>query len=174
MIRKAENISDVKDASRIYESIEKLELEGVFHTGWKSGIYPTYQTALDAFNNGELYVFEDENGNVAASAIINRTCPDAYGFVKWNTDAEPDELLVLHTLSVDPCAKGRGIGKAFVAFYEAAARDLHCKTLRMDTNRINTSARELYKKLGFTEVGTVPCNFNGLSDVNLVMLEKLL
>ena len=168
-------MSDVKDAARIYESIERLELEGVFHTGWKSGIYPTLETALDAFNNDELYVFEDENGNVAASAIINRICPDAYDLVKWNTDAEPDELLVLHTLSVDPDYKGRGIGKEFVAFYENTARNMSCKTLRMDTSETNTPARALYKKLGFTEVGIVPCNFNnGLRKINLVMLEKIL
>ena len=44
----------------------------------------------------------------------------------------------------------------------------------MDTNAVNTAARTLYKKLGYTEVGIVPCVFNGIPDVKLVCLEKLL
>ena len=61
-----------------------------------------------------------------------------------------------------------------MAFYEDMARKLSCKTLRMDTNQTNSAARALYKKLGFTEVGIVPCEFNGISGVNLVLLEKIL
>ena len=35
-------------------------------------------------------------------------------------------------------------------------------------------ARRLYKHLGFREAGIVPCVFNGLAGVDLVMLEKKL
>ena len=174
MIRKANCENDIKKAAEIYEKIQKLELEGVYHTGWKLGIYPTYKTADTAYSADELYVFEDENGNIAASAIINHKCPDSYKEGKWNTEADGKEILVLHTLSVDPDVKGKGIGKQFVAFYEDMARKLFCKTLRMDTNKTNSAARALYKKLGFAEVGIVPCEFNGLEGVNLVLLEKTL
>ncbi len=44
----------------------------------------------------------------------------------------------------------------------------------MDTNEKNVNARALYKKLGFTEVGIVKCDFNGIPDINLVLLEKAL
>ena len=44
----------------------------------------------------------------------------------------------------------------------------------MDTNAVNTAARSLYAKLGYTEVGIVPCVFNGIPDVMLVCMEKLL
>lgn len=46
--------------------------------------------------------------------------------------------------------------------------------LRMDTNEQNIIARELYRKLGYLEAGIVPCEFNGIPGVNLVLLEKKL
>ncbi len=42
----------------------------------------------------------------------------------------------------------------------------------MDTNQKNTAARALYKKLGYREVDIRLCGFNGISGVNLVLLEK--
>ena len=47
-----------------------------------------------------------------------------------------------------------------------------CKVLRIDTNETNTPARSLYASLGYREVGAVPCEFNGIPNVNLVCLEK--
>ena len=82
--------------------------------------------------------------------------------------------MVLHTLAVDPYAAHRGYGKAFVAFYEDYARKAAARFLRMDTNAHNKNAREMYKKLGYKEIGIVPYEFNGLKDVPLVLLEKKL
>ena len=42
----------------------------------------------------------------------------------------------------------------------------------MDTNAKNIGARRFYEKLGYTEVGIVPCVFNGIAGVELVLLEK--
>lgn len=36
----------------------------------------------------------------------------------------------------------------------------------------NAVARGLYKKLGYKEIGIVPTEFNGIPDVQLVLLEK--
>lgn len=68
----------------------------------------------------------------------------------------------------------RGLGSAFVKFYEEYAIQKGCSVLRMDTNERNTIARKLYRKLGYLEAGIVPCEFNGIPGVNLVLLEKKL
>ena len=49
-----------------------------------------------------------------------------------------------------------------------------CTVLRIDTNARNLRARAMYAKLGYREAGTVPCVFNGIPDVQLVLLEKKL
>ena len=171
MIRKAVK-SDIGHVSEIYERIHAEEEAGRTTTGWKRGIYPTEQTALDAFACGKLYVLE-EDGQILAAARIDQNQLPAYAEVKWQFPAADKEVLVLHTLVVDPRAKGCGQGRAFMRFYEDAAKAAGCKCLRIDTNERNLRARKLYHSLGYREAGIIPCEFNGLEDIQLVCLEKM-
>ena len=95
-----------------------------------------------------------------------------YENARWQADAPPEKVMVLHTLTVSPKFKGRGFGTEFVAFYEDYARKSGCTALRIDTNAINLPARALYKKLGYTEACIVQTSFNGIDGVNLVCLDK--
>lgn len=169
VIRKAA-LGDISAVSKIYDHIHEQERLGNISTGWLQGVYPVQATAQAALERGELYVYDD--GEILATAIINKTQVDVYAQGNWLYPAQEDEVMVLHTLVVEPSAKGRGIGKAFVAFYEDLARNEGCKVLRIDTNAKNTAARGLYKKLGFREAGIVPCSFNGIPGVDLVLIEK--
>ncbi len=170
MIRKAVD-SDIESISEIYERIHTEEEAGRTTTGWKRGIYPTRQTALDAFSSGDLYVLE-EDGQILAAAKIDRNQLPAYADAGWMYPATEEEVLVLHTLVVDPVAKGQGRGRAFMRFYEETAKASGCKCLRIDTNVRNLRARHLYHSLGYREAGIIPCTFNGLEGVQLVCLEK--
>lgn len=172
MIRKA-NESDIEAVAGIYEKIHTEEEAGRTTTGWKRGIYPTRQTALDAFNQGKLYVLEKDDVVMAAARLDQNQLP-AYADVDWAYAASDEEVLVLHTLVVDPTAKGHGYGRAFMSFYEDAAKASGCRCLRIDTNEKNLRARKLYHSLGYRESGIIPCTFNGLEGVQLVCLEKKL
>lgn len=97
-----------------------------------------------------------------------------YAEVPWAHDAAPEQVLVLHTLVVDPAAAGHGYGTQFVRFYEQYAREHGCPELRIDTNAKNANARRLYAYLGYREAGIAPCTFNGIDGVALVCLEKWL
>ena len=157
----------------IYDAIHTLEEQGAVSIGWDRAIYPTAETARAAIGRGDLFV-DDEDGSIVASAIINRIQPDGYDRVAWTIDAPPEEVLVLHTLVVDPACGHRGHGRAFVAFYEDMARALGCRALRMDANARNLRARAIYARLGYSEAGIVPTTFNGIPGVQLVCLEKVL
>ncbi len=170
MIRKAVS-SDIDLVAEIYEKILTEEEAGRTTTGWKRGIYPTRQTAMDAFASESLYVLE-EDGQVLAVGRIDRNQLPAYADADWMFPASDEEVLVLHTLVVDPAAKGQGRGRAFMHFYEDAANTLGCKCLRIDTNVRNLRARRLYQSLGYREAGIIPCTFNGLEGVQLLCLEK--
>ena len=99
-----------------------------------------------------IFVYE-ENGTVLASAIINQSQVYAYKEGDWQYPAPTGQVMVLHTLT-------------------AASRS--CPYLRMDTNAINTRARALYKSLGYREIRIIPCTFNGIPDITLILLEKKL
>ena len=163
---------DVAAVAGIYENIHTAERAGRLSTGWIAGVYPVESTARAALERGELFVCKA--GETVAAAIINKRQVDVYALGEWLHPAEDDEVMVLHTLVVEPEASGRGVGKAFVGFYEDYARENGCKVLRMDTNARNLRARAMYAKLGYREAGTVPCAFNGIPDVQLVLLEKKL
>jgi ribosomal protein S18 acetylase RimI-like enzyme len=79
---------------------------------------------------------------------------------------------VLHTLAVDPDARGMGVGPAFVRFYEKIGKDWDCDVLRIETNARNKRARSMYAKLGYVETDIIPTVFNGIRDVDLVLMEK--
>ena len=169
-IRKAE-AADIKQIAAIYEHIHNEESSGSLTTGWIKGVYPAEQTAADAVSRGDMYVCEDDGG-ILASAIINHQQVDVYAEGNFIYEAPDNEIMVIHTLTVEPKASGRGIGSAFVDFYERLAKQENCTVLRLDTNERNTGARALYNKLGYQEAGIVPCVFNGIPDVNLVLFEK--
>lgn len=172
---------DLMAVGDIYRRIHDHEEAGLLATSWIRGIYPTPDTARAALDRGDLYVLVEtdpaEAGGaetILAAGIINQVQLPEYGEADWQLAAEEDEVLVLHTLTVDPLQAGHGYGRSFVASYEDLARDQGMKALRMDTNALNQKARALYRKLGYREVGQIPTVFNGIDGVMLVLLEKSL
>lgn len=170
MIRKATR-EDIPSIVRIYDAILEQEAAGTYTTGWIKGVYPTAQTALDALEKEELFVLE-AGGAIVAAAKINQEQVPVYADAAWEFPAQDDEILVLHTLVVAPDTAGKGYGTQFVQYYEALAAQRGCPYLRMDTNARNLPARTLYRRLGYKEIGIVPCDFNGIPGVQLVCLEK--
>lgn len=165
--------SDIARVEEIYDAIHTAEEAGNVSIGWVRGVYPTRATAQAALDAGELFVLESD-GTVYAAGRINHEQVPVYAAVPWQYEARLEQVLVLHTLAVDPAAAGHGYGTQFVRFYEQLARALGCPELRIDTNAKNAAARRLYAYLGYREAGTVPCNFNGIDGVSLVCLEKWL
>lgn len=165
---------DLDAIVQIYDHIHAKEDAGDAHTGWLTEIYPVRATAEAALARDDLFVYRDVEDRVLGTAIINRTQVDSYAVGHWAEDAPDDQVMVLHTLVVEPAAAGQGIGRTFVEFYQQYAKENGCPYLRIDTNAINAPARAMYHKLGFREADIVPCTFNGIPNVQLVLLEKKL
>lgn len=172
MLRRA-TAADIDAVAAIYDRILDAQDHGEATTGWVRGVYPTRATAQAAVDRDDLFVLED-GGRVVAAAILNQLQVPEYANCPWTYDAPPDQVMVLHTLVVDPAAGGHGYGRAFVAYYEGYALGRGCPYLRMDTNEKNSRARALYARLGYHEPGIVDCTFNGIPGVRLVCLEKRL
>ncbi|MGR5590906.1 N-acetyltransferase family protein [Peptoniphilus grossensis] len=143
IIRKAE-ARDLDAIESIYNKILLKEEEGEVTIGWKRGIYPRRETAEAALKREDMFVIEDDGAFVGAG-IINKEQVDVYAKAKWKYSAEDSEVMVLHTLVIDPDKSGMGYGKRFVDFYENYAREKACKYLRMDTNEKNKPARSFHR-----------------------------
>ena len=172
MFRKA-TAADAARITALYEAVHDGEEAGRISTGWLRGVYPTAATVDAALARGDLFV-ETEGGTIVAVGVINGIQMPEYADCPWKFAGAPEEVMVLHTLAVDPAFTGRGYARAFVRFYEEYAAAHGCRCLRIDTQAINTAARALYASLGYREADTVGCVFNGIPDVKLVLLEKQL
>lgn len=173
MIRKA-TPSDIDAIERIYDTIHSCEEAGTCVIGWRHGVYPTRATANDALHNGYLYVLEHD-GIIHGAAIINKNQLPEYAFGHWKVQAVDDDILVLHTLVIDPNHPHCGYGTELVDYYISMGRALGCKALRIDTQACNARARQFYPRFGFSEVGIVKADFfGGQGYVDLVLLEKTL
>ena len=132
-IRKARE-ADILAIAGIYDRILAKEEAGQATIGWVRGVYPTESFARKALAAGDLFVLED-GGKICATARINQEQVPEYAGGNWlYPDAPESEIMVLHTLAVDPQAGKRGLGRAFAAFYEQYAREHGCRYLRIDTN----------------------------------------
>ena len=169
-IRKA-LASDLDAVAAIYDRVHDAQDSGQLTTGWIRGVYPTRATAQAALDRGDLFVALLD-GAAAGTAILNQVQVDVYAGVPWRYDVPDSDVMVLHTLVIDPAIRGRGLGRAFLAYYEGFALSHGCCSLRIDTNARNAQARAFYKKLGYWEVAAAPCTFNGIPGVDLVLLEK--
>ncbi|MGN1267274.1 MAG: GNAT family N-acetyltransferase [Dorea sp.] len=170
MFRKATK-QDLEQITELYNDVHTEEEAGNTTIGWIRSIYPTRETVETAFQADDLFTEVDE-GKIVAAARINQEQVDVYADVNWEYDVPEEKVMVLHTLAVSPKEKRKGYGAKFVKFYEEYALENGCNYLRMDTNERNKQARAMYKKLGYKEVGIVPCVFNGIEGVQLVCLEK--
>ena len=173
MIFRKATAEDIIAIAEIYDQIHTTEESGEAVIGWIRNVYPTADTAWASLARGDLFVGEDA-GKIFGAAIINQLQVDSYSEGAWEFPAQDNEVMVLHTLVISPKAARTGYGKAFVKFYEEYALSQNCHYLRMDTNARNLRARAMYKKLGYREIGIVPCVFNGIEGVQLVLLEKKL
>ncbi len=164
---------DIPAVTAIYEAVLREEELGNYTIGWARGVYPTEETARTAIAGKELFVLE-EDGKILASARINHEQMPAYASVSWSVEVPDEQVMVMHTLTVDPAMNGHGAGTHFLQFYEYYSMQNGSHVLRIDTNARNVNARRKYAAAGYTECGIIPCEFNGIPDVQLVCMEKVL
>ena len=97
--------ADLDAVSGIYERIHDEIEVGRASIGWLRDVYPTRATAEAALARGDLFV-EEQDAVIVGAAILNKTQVDAYFGAPWEYDVPESEIMVLHTLVIDPRCKG--------------------------------------------------------------------
>ena len=145
----------------------------VNYTGWKRDVYPARQDAEAGVREGTLFLAE-ETGKAAGSFILSPRQEAAYAGANWQAELEERDVLTVYTFTVHPKRRGRGVGRAMLAFAARYASEQGAKALRLDVYEKNLPARRLYESAGFRYVDTVSL---GLEDIGLDrfrLYEKLL
>ena len=145
--------SDAKAAGELYHAVTESiarELDPPCK-GWRTGEYPTPETAREAWARGELFVLLAD-GEVVGAAVLNRRQPEAYRQADW---AFSGSIWVLHTFAVHPDCRGHRAGRRMLDACEEWARAAGGDAVRLDTLAFNQPAIRLYEGAGFRYAGTI-------------------
>lgn len=151
MIRKA-SLYDLAQVEKCFVELLEYEQEHVAYTSWKLNIYPTRKTAEKSLLEGNLYIME-QDGEICACIIASHNQPPKFNNIEWKYPALPNEVVVINLLCVRPSKARRGIGKSMVQFIIEKAKNMNCKTVRLDTGVQNMPAIALYTNIGFELAG---------------------
>ena len=146
--------SDINEIEGLYNDLNDALESGINYPGWKKGIYPIREDAIKGISEGNLYIARYK-GKIVGSLILNHEPERAYSNIKWKTEDDYNEILVLRTFVVNPNYLRLGIGKKIMDFAYKHAKSLKVKSIRLDVYEKNEPAIKLYEKCGYDYIGTV-------------------
>ena len=146
--------SDLDELEVFFEELNDFLDGNYYGPEWKKGIYPTKADAESSINEDSLYVYKLDNA-IVGTISLNHRQESAYENAKWNLIAHGVEVLVIRLFAVHPNYFGQSIGGTILNFVKVKARELSCKTIRLDVVNQNIPACLLYEKHGFKYVSTV-------------------
>mgnify|MGYP006123362169 FL=1 len=149
IIRKAE-ISDLENIMLMYKSC----VTGMVENGidqWDE-TYPNDEIIIEDLNVGTYYVAE-MNETIIGGINIDKNQDDTYLSLDWKDKS--DSFLVVHRLGVKEEFWNKKIGKDLMLFTEKLVIEKGLKSIRLDTYSGNPKAMEFYRRLGYTELGTI-------------------
>ena len=149
IIRKA-NKTDLENIMLMYKSC----VAGMVENGidqWDE-TYPNDEIISEDLNVGTYYIAEID-GNVIGGVNIDNNQDDTYLSLDW--EDKSDSFLVVHRLGVKQEFWNKKIGKYMMLFTENLVIEKGLNSIRLDTYSGNPKAMEFYRKLGYSELGTI-------------------
>ena len=149
IIRKAE-ISDLENIMLMYKSC----VAGMIANGidqWDES-YPNTEVIMGDLI-AQTYFVAIENNIIIAGINIDQNQDDNYLALDW--EDKSDSFLVVHRLGVKQELWNKKIGKYLMLFTEKLVLEKGLKSIRLDTYSGNPKAMEFYRRLGYTELGTI-------------------
>ena len=149
IIRKA-NKEDLENIMKMYKAC----ITGMLENGidqWDE-TYPNTEIISEDLNVGTYYVSEMD-GTIIGGINIDKNQDDTYLALDWGDRF--DSFLVVHRLGVKKEFWSKKIGKDLMLFTEKLVLERGLKSIRLDTYSGNPKAMEFYRRLGYSELGTI-------------------
>lgn len=157
-IRKGER-RDLDELSQLYDDLNDYLDHHINYPGWKKGIYPTYEDALQGIEEGHLFVGVKDH-KIVGTLILRHKPEKAYVLADWKNNLDYNDIFVLYTFAIHPKYLHMGIGKKMLEFAIEYAKKMHMKAIRLDVYERNTPAIQLYEKYGFQYIDTVDLGYS--------------
>ncbi len=101
----------------------------------------------------QTYFVALENGIIIGGINIDQNQDETYLEIDW--EDKSNSSLVVHRLGVKEEFWKKGIGKKLMIFAENLVVEKGLKSIRLDTYSGNPKAMEFYRRLGYSELGTI-------------------
>jgi GNAT superfamily N-acetyltransferase len=122
-----------------------LALMREFYTGESLAFTPQVAAAMDQLLDGDqlglIYLIHAETANLGYFVLTF-----AHSLERGGRIAILDELYVVLA------ARGKGLGKAAIAWATDVARKSNCRTLLLEVDQKNTAAQHLYRAADFVQL----------------------
>ena len=154
IIRKA-NKADLDNIMLMYTSCVKGMLANNIDQ-WDE-TYPNTKVITEDLI-GQTYFVAIENNIIIAGINIDQNQDNTYLTIDWKD--KKNQFLVVHRLAVKVDFWSDGIGKSLMLFTENLVTEKGLNSIRLDTYSGNPKAMEFYRRLGYSELGTIDLKLN--------------
>jgi ribosomal protein S18 acetylase RimI-like enzyme len=154
IIRKA-NKADLDNIMLMYKSCVKGMLANNIDQ-WDA-TYPNDGVIMQDLIT-QTYFVAEENSIIIGGINIDQNQDLTYLDIDWKDKS--DSFLVVHRLGVKEEYWNKKIGKDLMLFTEKLVVERDLKSIRLDTYSGNPKAMEFYRRLGYTELGTIDLKSN--------------
>ncbi|AFL99322.1 acetyltransferase [Desulfitobacterium dehalogenans ATCC 51507] len=165
--------NDIDELEQLYNDLNDHLAKGINFPGWKKGVYPIRQDAIDGIEQGNLYVAK-YNSKIVGSVILNHVPEVAYYKAKWEYESDYSDVFVIHTFVVHPNFWRCGVGNALIGFSMEHGIESQVRSIRLDVYEGNIPAIRLYEKCGFKYIDTVDLGLGNYGLNWFKLYEKLL
>lgn len=157
LIRKG-TVGDIDEIAELYDCLNDYLESHTNYPGWRKGIYPAREDAVQGVEEDRLFVAVEE-GKIVGTVILRNKPEEGYAQADWHVDLDYDEILVMYTFAVHPDFLHEGIGTKIMDFVVNYAVCGNMKAIRLDVYETNTPAIRLYEKSGFRYIDTVDLGY---------------
>jgi ribosomal protein S18 acetylase RimI-like enzyme len=164
---------DIDQLEQLYDDLNDYLENSINYPGWRKGIYPTREDAVNGVVNDNLYVAKIA-GKIVGSMILSHKPEPVYHKVQWGINADYSGIFVIYTFAVHPAYLKNGIGMALMNFAVQHGMKEHAKAIRLDVYEKNLPAVRLYEKCGFNYVDTVDLGLGKYGLHYFKLYEKIL
>ena len=149
IIRKA-NKADLDNIMLMYKSCVKGMLANNIDQ-WDA-TYPNTGIIMEDLI-AQSYFVAEENSIIIGGINIDQNQDKTYLDINWSDTS--NQFLVVHRLGVKEEYWNKKIGKDLMLFTERLVVERGLKSIRLDTYSGNPKAMEFYRRLAYSELGTI-------------------